>query len=61
MATDLLLLHKLRIRTIINNITSKDGSCQESIDFFRIGVLKLGIENEVISFRSQIYGGFFPQ
>lgn len=53
----LLLLHELGVGAIIDNIAAKDGSSQDSIDFFGVDVLKLAVEDKVVASRPNSNGG----
>ena len=48
----LLLLHELCVGAIIDNIAAKDGSGQDSIDFFSVNIFELAVKNKVVSGRS---------
>jgi hypothetical protein len=45
----LLLFHKLGIRTVIDNISSKDRRSKLAVDFFRIDILKFTIQDKLIA------------
>lgn len=49
----LLLLHQLRVRTIVHHILSKHRRGERAIDLFRIHVLQFSVQNEIIALRSQ--------
>ena len=57
----LLLLHELRIGTIIYNILAKYRRGQRSIDFFRIYIFQLPIQYEIVAFRAQADCGLLPE
>lgn len=61
MITDLLLLHQLRIRTIINDARSKNWRCQRTVYILRIQVLVFSVEYEVVPFDAQIYSGLLSK
>ena len=50
------MLHKFRIRTIVDNIRSEDGRCKLAVDFFGVDILQLSIEDELIALDTEIYG-----
>lgn len=50
----LLLLHKFRVGTVVDNIRSEDGCCKLAVDFFGVDVLQLSIEDELVAFNSKV-------
>jgi hypothetical protein len=50
----LLLLHKFRVGTVVDNIRSEDGCCKLAVDFFGVDVLQLSIEDELIAFNTEV-------
>ena len=51
----LLLLHELRVRTVIYHIFPKHWSGERAVDFLRVQVFVLSVEYEVISLHAQAY------
>lgn len=56
--TYLFLLHELCVGTIIYHILAENGSSQRAVYFFRIEILMLPIQDEVIPFDSQANSSF---
>ena len=56
-----LLLHQFGVRAVIDYVLSKDRCSQDSINFFRVDILQLAIENEVVAFSPQIYRSFLAE
>lgn len=54
-AAYLLLLHELRVGTVVNHILSKDRGGQDCVDFLGIDVFKLAVQDEIIARGSNIY------
>jgi hypothetical protein len=52
---DLLLLHELGIGTIVYDIFSKHGGGKGAVNFLGVEILQLCIENEIVSFGSDVY------
>ena len=61
MYPDLLLLHQFGVWAIVNHILSKDRGGQDSVDFLRIHILQLSIENKVVALPPEVYGGFLSK
>lgn len=61
MFTYLFLLHELRVRTVIHNIASKDGSREWAIYLLRVDIFQFAVEDEVVPFRSKTYGGLLSK
>ena len=59
--THLLLLHELRIRAIVNNISTKDWGSQDSVDLLGIDILELSVEDEVVTGWTHRNSRFFPE
>lgn len=59
--TDLFLLHQLGVRAVIDHILSKDRCGQDSINFLRVDIFQLAIENEVVALSTQVYSSFLAQ
>ena len=57
----LLLLHQLRIRTIVDYIFAEHRGSQGAVDFLGIDIFEFSVEDEVIAFGAQANRGFFPQ
>jgi hypothetical protein len=49
-----LLLHQFGVWTVVDHVRAKDGRCQLAVDFFRVDILELSIQDEFISFVSKI-------
>lgn len=45
----LLLLHKLGVGAIVDDIGAKDGSGQGAVDFFGVDILELSVQDEVVA------------
>jgi hypothetical protein len=54
----LLLLHELRVWTIIYDIATKDRRCQWTVDFFGVCVLNSTVENKVIAVNTKTGNDF---
>lgn len=48
----LLLLHQLRVWTVVNHVRSEDWRGQLAIHFFSVDILEFPIENEFVSLYS---------
>jgi hypothetical protein len=48
------LLHQFGVWTVVDHVRAKDGRCQLAVDFFRVDILELSIQDEFISFDSKI-------
>lgn len=57
----LLLLHELRIRTIIDHILAKNGRSERTVDLLRIHIAQLSIQNEVVALGPQAYRRLLTQ
>jgi hypothetical protein len=57
----LLLLHQLRVRAVVDDISTKDRSGQNRIDLLRIDILQLPIEDEIVSSSAKVDGGLLSQ
>lgn len=55
------MLHQLRVGTVVDNISAKDGRGQRTVDFFGIDVLQLAIEDEVVAFGAQADSGLLAE
>jgi len=58
---NLFLLHELRVRAVIDNISAKDRRCQRAVDLLGIYVFKFPIEDKLIPFRAQTHSGLLAQ
>lgn len=45
----LLLLHKLRVGAVVDNILAKDGGGERCVDLLRVDVLDLSVQDEVVA------------
>lgn len=45
----LLLLHKLRVRAVVDNILSKHGCAEWRVDFLSVYILDLSVQDEVVA------------
>jgi hypothetical protein len=50
----LLLLHKLRVRAVIHDIGTKHGCGKMRVDFLRIHIRKLPIQDEFVSIYTEV-------
>ena len=57
----LLLLHKLSIWHVVDDILSENWGRQDRVDFLSIDVFDLSIQDELIAFRSKIDSYFSAQ
>ena len=55
MESYLLLLHELRVGTIVHNILAKDRSRERTVDLFCIHISQLSVQDEVVALRAQTY------
>ena len=58
---DLLLLHELRIRTIVNHILPKHWSCEGAVDLFCVQIFVFSIQDKIISLHTQADCGLLSQ
>ena len=61
MESYLLLLHELRVGTVVHNILAKDRSGEDGVDLLGADVLELSVENEVVSGRAKSNSGFLSE
>ncbi len=59
--SNLLLLHQLRIRTIIHHALAEDRSCERAVDLLRIDISQLSIEYELVALRPKTHCGLSPE
>lgn len=59
--SDLFLFHQLRIRTIVHYALAKDRSRKRAVDFLRVDILQLSVENELVAFLPKTHCRLFPQ
>jgi hypothetical protein len=57
----LLLLHELRVGTVINDILSEDRGGQDSVDFLGVDVFQLAVQDEIVARGSDVYGCFLAE
>lgn len=57
----LLLLHELRVGTVVNHIFSKDRGCEDCVDFLGVDVLQLAVQYEFVARRSDVDGCFLAE
>ena len=57
----LLLLHKLRVRTVIYHIFPEHWGGERAVDFLRVQVLVLSVEYEVVALHPQAYSRLLPE
>ena len=57
----LLLLHKLRVRTVIYHVFPEHWSSERAVDFLRVQVFVLSIKYEVIALHPQAYSRLFNE
>lgn len=57
MSSYLLLLHQLSVGAVVDDVATKDGGSQDSINFFGVDVLELAVENKVVSSGANGDGG----
>ena len=57
----LLLLHELGVRAIVDNIGSEDWSGKAGIDLLSVDILKLSVQNELVSLGANIDGGLLAE
>jgi hypothetical protein len=48
------LLHQFGVWTVVDNIGAEDGCCELAVDFFGVDILELSIQDELVSFNSEI-------
>jgi hypothetical protein len=51
----LLLLHKLRVRAVVDDVLAENRGGQRGVDFLGVDILDLAIENEVVAFSVQTH------
>lgn len=61
MSTYLLLLHELGVGAVVDNIASKNGSGQNSVDILSIHILELAVEDEVIALGAESDRGLLAE
>jgi hypothetical protein len=54
--TNLLLLHELRVRAVIDNILAEDGGGEDGVDFFGANVADLAVQDELVALGSDVDG-----
>lgn len=54
--THLLLLHQLGVGAVIDDISSEDGSGQDTVNLLGVDILELAVENKVVSSRAHSHG-----
>lgn len=57
----LLLLHQLRIGTIVDDILAEYRCGERAVDLFRIHILELSVEDEVVSSGANSDSGFLSE
>jgi hypothetical protein len=57
----LLLLHELRVRTVINDMAPKDRGRERRINLFRTNVPELPIQDEFIALGAKVYSGLLSE
>lgn len=57
----LLLLHELRVGTIIHDILAKHGRGERAVNLLRIHIFKLAIQNEIVSLGSKADRGLLSE
>lgn len=60
-ATNLFLLHELRIWTVVDNVCAKHRRGQRTVDLLRVDILQFSIKDKVVSFRTKADCGFLAQ
>lgn len=56
-----LLLHELGIWAIVDDVLAKDRSSQNAVDFLRIDVLLLSVQDKLVALGADVYGGLFAE
>ena len=59
--TDLLLLHQFGIGAIVDDTFPKDWGGQGAVDFLRVEVLVLSVQDEIVPFDSQAHSRLPPE
>lgn len=57
MRTYLLLLHKLGVRAVIDDVLAKDGSSQDGVDLLGVDVADLAVEDKIVAGGADADGG----
>lgn len=56
---EFLLLHELRVGTIVDDIATENGDRQWTVDFFGVGILDTTVEDEVVAVDAET-SDYFP-
>lgn len=59
--TNLLLLHELRVRAIIDNILAEDGGGKDRVDFLGANITNLAVQDELVALGSDVDGRFLAE
>ncbi len=59
--SDLLLFHQLRIRAIVYHALTKYRSCERAIDFLRVDIFQLSVEDELVALLPKTHCRLFPE
>ena len=61
MDTHLLLLHQLRVRTVIHHVLAKDWGRERTVNLLRIDILQLPVQNEIVALGAQTHSRLLAQ
>ena len=57
----LLLLHELRVWTIVDDICAKDWCRQRTVDLLSVDILQLAVQDEIVALGAQADSGLLAQ